>query len=537
MNSDSRDEVKDPVVMSFPYQQQPPQPQQQPQPQQPPQQPIGGGMPSQHGGIPSNAYPGVYQPQVPHLHSSSHPNSMSGMNPNMPPQQAHYGMSQVQNPQPPQIQSSQGPPSQVQPPLGVPSQVQQQHAQPSQVQPPQIQSSQVLPSQVQPPLGVPSQVQQQPAQPSQVQPPLGVPSRVQPPQVPPSQVPPSQVLQSQAQPLQVPPSQVQPHQAPQSHVQPPQVQSAQAQPQHQQLAPTKLSGSGRSPDGPSVSSTGSGTINPVGILSHASLPHAASTSCVPGLMDGINPGATLRSPPTIPAHSSDGPNGMHKSASTNSMSILSASGAYNHIRPKQSDRGWNDPPSALFGGSANGGAGPTKSKRRNMRPSAADQHAAMYGDVQQASQPYGQSLSPTPQHGHFHQQPTMGSPSSVGQMQQPDKMQPMMQQPMQPGQLGQSGIPGAGHLPMGMNPSFANHQPKATSMAPQIQQQQQYGQQHGHGFAPQQMNSLYSQQNQPVSQPHQFGEQGSQPTFQSAHPPQHTMQPSQFQQNTGQWPQ
>eukprot|EP00123_Amoebidium_parasiticum_P006686 comp17583_c0_seq1/m.17214 comp17583_c0_seq1/g.17214 ORF comp17583_c0_seq1/g.17214 comp17583_c0_seq1/m.17214 type:complete len:289 (-) comp17583_c0_seq1:808-1674(-) len=93
------------------------------------------------------------------------------------------------------------------------------------------------------------------------------------------------------------------------------------------------------------------------------------------------------------------------SPSGSSSSLSSVGREYEHLRPKTTDRGWNDPPTQLFAGSPQTVAGGNKkalaNKRKNMRPSAAEQ-AALYNS---SNPPSGagtpQFGSPSPQHTHL----------------------------------------------------------------------------------------------------------------------------------------
>eukprot|EP00124_Ichthyophonus_hoferi_P001756 Ihof_evm6s101 gene=Ihof_evmTU6s101 len=69
-------------------------------------------------------------------------------------------------------------------------------------------------------------------------------------------------------------------------------------------------------------------------------------------------------------------NEMLSSASCGSVSSLKSD--YEHLRPKTTDRGWNDPPTQLFDGNSVGTLSNKKAlaaKRKNMRPSVQDQTA------------------------------------------------------------------------------------------------------------------------------------------------------------------
>ncbi|KNC87082.1 hypothetical protein SARC_00826 [Sphaeroforma arctica JP610] len=295
--------------------------------------------------------------------------------------------------------------------------------------------------------------------------------------------------------------------------------SSQQQPQQQIQQNNAFQSAIHTPQAPSTTQpppggnpgNGGGLGSPSGPPS-ANMPHAASNPAVNRLPPTSSPAA----PPTVSSPGSH----MQKSASTHSMGSLSAQ--YTHLRPKQSDRGWNDPPTALFGATTASAANSkeTKNKRRNMRPSAASQHAQMYGDTAQQgyAQPQGNN---SPQAGQFQQPSMMQSPNSGNlTMGMPpgsnnqyggyQAQQPQNASIMQPGQAGgqQSfGSPLPGQPPL---------QPQGFPLQTQAQAQQSpqgYGQQpQQQGYAPQQPQQGFVPHGKQSQQ--QFPQQGG---FQPPH--------------------
>jgi hypothetical protein len=115
---------------------------------------------------------------------------------------------------------------------------------------------------------------------------------------------------------------------------------------------------------------------------------------------------------------------------------------YEHLRPKHSDRGWNDPPTQLFHGGAQAAAmqAGDKKKKRYVRPPTDAAHNLMYGGSGQST-PYGTTPQASPMSVHNAQfQPMPGQPMGFGQG-----------MPGQGQQMGMGGQPmGAAGQPMGM---------------------------------------------------------------------------------------
>lgn len=188
------------------------------------------------------------------------------------------------------------------------------------------------------------------------------------------------------------------------------------------------------------------------------------------------------------------------------------------MRPKQTDRGWNDPPTQLFRGAAGPAAGPAatadKKKKRYVRPPTADAHNLMYGGSNQNS-PYGPTptASPMPAHNAQFQsmgmqqpgeQAAMGYPSPVpaphaqmgygnpagapggyGHMAHPQQGQPSQQPNMYGAQAygapqaqPAGGFPGQASHPQ-QQQMYSNHQ-QAAELHPQAAQSMGYGQYAGY---------------------------------------------------------